>query len=270
MRYVAGLIPAKARVLPDYFKGDHKRKEVRKPLRSGLLWMIGLVFLIIALAVLYHPLLSLLFAITGFVLIPPGARFLEEKLRCRLTAAVKAVVAVLLLAVSIPLMGYYVTADNVEAHTQELLKKKEAMEKAVAMQKEQQRKDSLHKVHEMQMADASSLFTSGKYADALVKINALLKDSSNDELLYNRAVCYSKTGKVREAVDDLKQLLGTGNKKATALYNKVNPVRRKIIGYCTRCWDGSTSGASGRGACSHHGGVKNWNEPIYQEYRQYE
>lgn len=270
MRYVAGLIPAKARVLPDYFKGDHQRKEVRKPVRSVLLWMIGLVFLITALAVLDHPLLSLLFAITGFVIIPPGARFLEEQLRCRLTVAVKAVAAIMLLSVSIPLFGYYVTADNLEAHNQELLKKKEKMEQAVARQKAQQRKDSLQKEHEILMADASSLFTLGKYADALVKINALLKDSSNDELLYNRAVCYSKTGKVQEAVYDLKQLLKTDNKKATALYDKVNPVRRKVIGYTTLCWDGTTSGASGRGACSHHGGVKNWNEPIYQEYRQYE
>lgn len=39
----------------------------------------------------------------------------------------------------------------------------------------------------------------------------------------------------------------------------------KVIGYCTRCMDGtfSPSCATGRGACSHHGGVAQWNAPRY-------
>ena len=38
-----------------------------------------------------------------------------------------------------------------------------------------------------------------------------------------------------------------------------------ITGYCTLCNDGtySPSCATGRGACSHHGGVQQWNAPIY-------
>lgn len=40
---------------------------------------------------------------------------------------------------------------------------------------------------------------------------------------------------------------------------------RVITGYCTLCNDGqySPSNAKGRGACSHHGGVANWNAPVY-------
>lgn len=38
-----------------------------------------------------------------------------------------------------------------------------------------------------------------------------------------------------------------------------------ITGYCTLCMDNtySPSCATGRGACSHHGGVQQWNAPIY-------
>lgn len=39
----------------------------------------------------------------------------------------------------------------------------------------------------------------------------------------------------------------------------------KVVSYCTRCMDGtfSPSCATGRGACSHHGGVAQWNAPRY-------
>ena len=40
--------------------------------------------------------------------------------------------------------------------------------------------------------------------------------------------------------------------------------REEITGYCTLCSDStySPSCATGRGACSHHGGVAQWNAPI--------
>lgn len=39
--------------------------------------------------------------------------------------------------------------------------------------------------------------------------------------------------------------------------------REEVTGYCTLCMDGtySPSCATGRGACSHHGGVAQWNAP---------
>ena len=41
----------------------------------------------------------------------------------------------------------------------------------------------------------------------------------------------------------------------------------EIIGYCTLCNDltRSKTCATGRGACSHHGGVKEFNAPIYSK-----
>lgn len=116
-----------------------------------------------------------------------------------------------------------------------------------------------------------ALVKQGKYQAAIPELNNFLAtDPNNSELLYHRALCYSKTGKTQEAVNDLKPLLQAGNEEANKLHEKINPLRKRVSYYVTRCWDGTTSDAKGRGACSHHGGVKNWNEPVYEEYRKYE
>lgn len=115
------------------------------------------------------------------------------------------------------------------------------------------------------------LIKAGKYQAALPEIDNLLSiDPSNTDLIYNRAICYSKTGKIQEAVNDLKPLMQAGNINAEKLYNKINPIRKRIVGYETLCCDGTTSYAKGRGACSHHGGVCDWEHPIYEESRKYE
>lgn len=63
----------------------------------------------------------------------------------------------------------------------------------------------------------------------------------------------------------------------TYIYHRYEPARtheehRKtgnqiITGYCTLCVDGtySPSCATGRGACSYHGGVAQWNAPVYAD-----
>lgn len=47
----------------------------------------------------------------------------------------------------------------------------------------------------------------------------------------------------------------------------ITTYEKKITGYCTLCNDGTFSPtcATGRGACSHHGGVARYNAPIYSE-----
>ena len=44
----------------------------------------------------------------------------------------------------------------------------------------------------------------------------------------------------------------------------VTTYKEEVTGYCTLCSDGTYSPtcATGRGACSHHGGVAEWNAPI--------
>ncbi len=115
------------------------------------------------------------------------------------------------------------------------------------------------------------LIKSGNYQAAIPELNNVIaQDNNNPNFLYERAICYSHTGKTLEAIADCKVALQLGNEDAKKLYEKLNPVRKRVAYYITRCCDGSTSNAKGRGACSHHGGVCDWNEPVYQEYRQYE
>lgn len=109
-----------------------------------------------------------------------------------------------------------------------------------------------------------------KYSDALGKLDNLIAQDKNVDHYYRRAVCHQKLRQPQEAVNDLNMAIELGSTAAQRLYNTINPLRRRIIGYVTRCCDGTTSNARGRGACSWHGGVCNWNDPIYQEYRQYE
>jgi len=47
---------------------------------------------------------------------------------------------------------------------------------------------------------------------------------------------------------------------------------QEVAGYCTLCNDGTRSPtcATGRGTCSHHGGVRTWNAPIYVDVPKYE
>jgi tetratricopeptide (TPR) repeat protein len=104
--------------------------------------------------------------------------------------------------------------------------------------------------------------------DLLNNLNAL--DTSNTETLYQRAICYSKTNHIEEAVRDARLAMIKGNESAGELYEKLNPIRKRVSYYTTLCRDGSYSDATGRGACSHHGGVASWNHPVYEEYRKFE
>lgn len=311
MRYVPNIIPEKSKVLPDYFKGHIYKPTKKNPVRDILFWVIGVFFLIGALVSLKHPLMFLLFGLLGFILIPPGHRFLERKLKFRLTNKIKAIATSALFIGSMPLTSHYTEVDKQEAYQQKLADEKIAKEKAIADEKDRQRKDSLNfyltksgefaKAHKIEDASkqlqfalafansssdkeqikkgeidisavkAKDLVKAGKYQIALAEINNLLNsDPSNTDLQISKALCFSRTGKIQEAVEELKPLIQSGNADAEKLHNQINPIRKRISYYVTRCWDGSTSSSKGSGACSHHGGVKNWNEPVYEEYRKYE
>ena len=51
----------------------------------------------------------------------------------------------------------------------------------------------------------------------------------------------------------------------------VTTYKQEVASYCTLCNDGtySPSCATGRGACSHHGGVAQWNAPRYKNVPEY-
>jgi tetratricopeptide (TPR) repeat protein len=311
MRYVPNLIPDSSKILPEYFKGDIYKATKKNPTLNILMWILGVFFFIGALVFIKHPLMLLVFGLLGFILIPPGHRFLEKKLRFRLTTKIKAITASALFLGAMPLGSHYQEVDRQEAYQQKLLDDKAAQEKAVAEQKEQLRKDSLNyylqqssqSVKNNQILQANTWLTSaiafasteadkaliekgkveiasskalelvkaGKYQVATSEITSLLNsDPSNSQLLYNRAICYSRTGKIQEAVTDLKPLIQAGNTEAVKLHDKINPIKKRITGYHRQCCDGTTSYSQGRGTCSGHGGVCNWNVPEYEEYRKYE
>ena len=82
MKYIPDIIPKESKVLPDYFK---KKKDTQKTLisiKSILLWVIGILFIIFAFINITR--LTLFFVI-GFVLIPKGKSFVEKILHFKFT-----------------------------------------------------------------------------------------------------------------------------------------------------------------------------------------
>ncbi len=312
MRYVPNLIPDKSKVLRDYFKGDiYEPHQQPNKLLTVLGWVFGVFFLIGAIASITHPVLTLVFGLLGFILLPPGHRWLERKLRFRFTTKAKSIVGAALFIGAMPLSSHYNDIDKQEALQLKVKTEQEQKTKAEAEKKEQERKDSLN--YHIQLADkleqehktdeatkqleyalafASTqadkdqiskerigvsaiktfdLVKAGKYQTALPELTSLIaQDGNSSNLLYNRAICYSKTGKIQEAVTDCKAAMQLGNSDAEKLHNQINPIRKRVAYYVTRCCDGTTSSSKGRGACSRHGGVCDWNEPVYEESRKYE
>lgn len=311
MKYLPFLIPERARVLPHYFKPLPLPFTNGKKTSRALQWVLGVLFGVLTIMSLTHPLLSLLWLLCGFIAFPPGHRFLEKKLRFRLTTSIKTVTLLLLFISSSFLVLHYGAKEEQAAQQQQLIADRAAQEQAVTARQDAQRKDTLASylwqsrklsqsgqwdaarlqlqqamtyaksseekseilgvVADMQINRAAGLVKAGKYKAALPLLDSAMANHNDDpQLRYNRALCYSKTGKTAEAVSDLKALMKDGNKDAEKLHDKVNPLRKRIVGYETLCCDGSTSDARGRGACSHHGGVCDWNHPVYEEYRKYE
>lgn len=169
-------------------------------------------------------------------------------------------------------LNYYLEAAQKlqKAHKSDAVEKTLALALALAATPED-RADVERTRSDFNTQNTFALIKEEKYSAALPGIELLIAQrGSTPELLYNRALCYSKTGKEEQAVTDCKAAMQSGNKEAERLYEKINPIRRTVSYYVTRCCDGSTSNATGRGACSHHGGVCNWNEPVYEESRKYE
>jgi tetratricopeptide (TPR) repeat protein len=311
MKYIPDLIPEKSKVLPHYFKGNVDFKKKSNSFLFFLRWSIGILFLLFALLLLKHPILSLILGFLGFIILPPGHNWIEKKFRFIFTTKIKSVFASIILLFSIPLLAHYSAVDKEEAYLLKLKLEKEERERTELEREEKIRKDSLtyyinvssqfadnHQIDKaLKQLKTATLFSklpadrerieieenkistiktfdlvkAGKYELAIPQLDALiLKEGQDSNLFYNRALCFSKTGKIKEAVDDCLKAMKFGDKKADKLYNKINPVKKRIAYYVTRCCDGSTSGSTGRGTCSHHGGVCDWSEPVYEEYRKYE
>lgn len=171
--------------------------------------------------------------------------------------------------------------DSLALYIGKIVESGQARKKALAYQYFDQALDLAKTTEELRLLkeaklrvasfEMEDLVKGAKYKAALLLLDSLLvEDGDNAELLYSRAICYSKTGNMEEAVYDCKMAISQGHTAAEKLHNTINPLLKRVSYYVTRCCDGSTSNAKGRGACSHHGGVCDWNEPVYETYRKYQ
>lgn len=134
---------------------------------------------------------------------------------------------------------------------------------------------------------ANKLYSSKDNKAAIEVLSNGLQKMRSDTLLMQRAKYYIEIGDNENAKMDLYKVrnvnkeyhklyeLARGNspQEETVTENTVTtntvttkPTRKKIAGHCTLCNDGTYSKtcATGRGACSRHGGVKQYNAPIYE------
>ncbi len=151
---------------------------------------------------------------------------------------------------------------------------KEALEKinqATLFASSSDKKKLIQEANNIQALQAEAFIKKRKYKDAItIYSNLISTNNFNLSYQYKRALCYSKLGKIKDAVKDLKSAIESNDQTAQKLYNKINPLKKRVAYYITRCCDGTTSNATGKGACSHHDGVCDWKEPVYEEYREYE
>lgn len=256
---------------------------------------------ILGLGCLVHPVLTVLSGAAGLLLMPPTRKWLETRLPFRLSnEARKWAIGVLTLAF-LGGIGHYADKEKpalAAAHKvnpsqtpdpgnkidsfQIFLTQAEnpkikidssytLLGKATALAgSDEQRAQCTTTREKVLERQASEYMHTKSYGKALPIYTLLLEKRPDDTLLlFDRALCYSKEGQPEAAVSDLKAAMDKGSVRADSLHDKVNPLRKRFVGYETLCCDGSTSSARGRGACSHHGGVCDWNNPVYIEERRY-
>lgn len=308
MSYLPKLIPEKSKVLPEYFKQKSEGAKIKGEKQHLLFSIAGALFIVLACYFIKHPLVFLLFGFLAFMSFPFGKKWLEDKLSFKLSPAITLGTYLLFILGLVPMISYYHGVDKEEFRLALIKEKAELQALHLAQVKETLRKDSLqlflsaaeHTVNNTETAKsqlkkasrflltdsetvryaklertiigsaASRYFKAKQFKKALGEYATLISfDNADPQVYYQRAYCYYKLGNVKRAVADLTHSKNMGYESATKLYNRVNPLKKRIAYYVTRCCDGSTSDAKGRGACSWHGGVCNWNDAVYEEYRKY-
>ena len=306
MKYVPNLIPEHSRIK---FDDDFQKIEAKKKSSSfiNILSSIGAsIFFISSLATIFTRFWEgSLFLAIAVILLPQGHKWIEKAGRFKLTWLIKTCMFLLLYIPASFLSIEYNERENEIARLEKIKQDKKTEEARLATLRaekiERSRKDSLNyyiskadnavKVNKMAAAilltnsalnfagsesnilvhkRASIQLKAKQYKDAITDYTTLISSGhSLNDTYFERALYFNKLNKKQEAVNDLKRAIELGNKDAEKLHEKINPLKRRVTYYVTRCCDGTTSSAKGRGACSHHDGVCNWNDPVYEEYRQY-
>ncbi|MEI2271675.1 hypothetical protein OHD16_05935 [Sphingobacterium sp. ML3W] len=305
-RYVSGLISPGKKIFKDTFHGTSNQKQTKQ----FLWWQVVLSSCILLFTFVFsNNLLSgLILSSISTLFIPPTETKWENLLRVKLDSKVKLFITAFLIVFSIPvsIASHHFQLQKEKERAQLALAAQQ--KKALEEKNEAIRKDSLIYYLKLLAAPAKDIDRSlrlidrankfakfsdeidqlsnkrntlrsnqidifikqGNYSEALGKLDNLIAHNKDADHYYRRAICYQKLKQPHAAVSDLTIAIELGSTAAQRLYNTINPLRKRVIGYVTRCCDGTTSNARGRGACSWHGGVCNWNDPVYEEYRQYE
>jgi len=117
---------------------------------------------------------------------------------------------------------------------------------------------------------ADALVKKGQYKEVIqIYTTLIVLNRTNSVYYYKRAEAYFENGQVPEAAKDLNIAVNMGDRAAKVMRDKINPIERSVR-YVTLCNDGTFSNATGSGACSYHGGVKQWNYAVYEDHRKYE
>ncbi|WP_419699460.1 hypothetical protein [Mucilaginibacter sp. NFX135] len=306
MPYQPDLIPKENSILPDYFNVKKAKSQSAKQKASPLAIFLSIIFIGSGLLTYHYLMIAALLLFCGLSFTSGGKRWMERSGRFTLTPKIRFLFCSTLIILCLPLSAYYSQKDKNEAMALAAVKQRARAFSADSLNKENIRRDSLavylrdpyqqismqslnrlksvsrftysgdekenlrKTINQLTLKLVNRLITAGKYEQAVPIIdNELEHGMGGTELLYQRAICNLKSGHTGLAIGDLDAAKNAGYKPAERLYNKVNPIRRRIAYYETLCADGSSSSATGRGACSWHGGVAEWNHPVYEEYRKY-
>ncbi len=304
-KYVPNLLPNEPKFeIESELISDKKNNENGNKVLQSFSYIIAVIFFMSSLAFLFTRFWQgLLFLIIGFIILPNGRNWIERKLRFKFKILPKTIVCIVLLVFALILGDRYEKKERQIAEIERIAKEKEQLAKEEGERIDKARLDSLsmfqnfaiQQINESKLKDAynsiqiafrlsksqdekikSNLINAdylvkiGKYPDAIEVFTSLISNNYNlSDIYFKRAICYQKSQKIKEAVNDLREAMKLGNEEANKLYEKINPIKKKLVGYETLCCDGTTSSNRGRGACARHDGVCDWNHPVYQEYRQY-
>lgn len=306
MPYIPDLIPKESKIVPEYFAKQSQLLPKCKAAGNTGQVLLGLLFLAVAVFNIRYVGFALLFALLAVSCTGAGKRWLESAGRFSLAGAARLVIYGIMFLVSVPVFLTYKHQDEVDAaervvaHQQALQFTADSLKADSGRQRElfalltqankatpdsglrvlartdglvktEAEKDSVNVIfQDLQLQLVQKGLANKNYQGALAAVQKLLDGGSRrPELWFYRARCYIGLKNVQLAVSDLDSARALSYKPAERLYDQVNPLKRHITGYTTICNDGSTSSATGRGACSWHGGVAEWNHPIYETYRKY-
>ncbi|MBN9352381.1 MAG: hypothetical protein J0H55_17015 [Chitinophagaceae bacterium] len=306
-KYVPNLLPEKPkfdfdeRILSNY---NWKKNISGQKVLKILSYIVGGLIMFASVGGLISRFWQGLFIfLIGFIILPKGQSIIEKYLKFTFSLWMKIIVISMLLFGAISINAHYENKEMIATKIKKENLEKEKQKAELEKQKEQERQDSLSSysqaivtylsnknvdkasvyIQEMPMylktkedtlkynlLRVDYLMQAKQFRDAKDLLTQFIDNDYNlSETYFKRAKCFIQLYSTKEAVEDLKHAISLGNEEANTLHNKINPINKKFVGYTTLCCDGTTSSNRGRGACSGHNGVCDWNHKVYQEYREY-